>query len=435
MRMPKLSGIAVLTCAILGACSDLTKIDRTGIVQPSAQNNAIGAVALYAGATQKFVTATNNSILFSGLFSDELVDAWGSGLVFGFVDARRPQNSGNQTGQELGEYSNTLVALRFAANGLRQFAPTPGSRLGQMYSYQGFMETYLADQFCNGIPFSTIDFDGVVTYGPAVSTVDTYGRAIAHFDSAAAVSADSARVLNLTRVGKGRALLNLAKYPEAAAAVAAVPTNFVYNLDINAAITAQQNSNFGWIVTQKRVGVPAAGQGINGINWAGANDPRVPVAANGKGFDGTTDVYRYTPWSSLGSPVPIATGVEARLIQAEAALQANNNDAAPTGSGWLGILNSLRAGYTTPMAPLADPGSYPARVDLLFRERAFWLYLQAVRMPDLRRLMRQYNRAQETVFPTGPYRDGLQYGTEVNFTAPLNETPNTAYTGCIDRKA
>ena len=87
------------------------------------------------------------------------------------------------------------------------------------------------------------------------------------------------------------------------------------------------------------------------------------------------------------------------------------------------------------MTPLADPGSFAARVDLLFRERAFWLYLTANRMPDMRRLVRQYGRAENTVFPTGTYKDNLPYGTEVNFVAPTLEGPNPAYTGCIDRKA
>ena len=436
-RKVKVSAITVLACAgALGACSDLTNIPKTGIVQPAAENNAIGAVALYAGATQKFVASTQNSILFSGLFSDELVDAWSPGLVYGYIDARRAQNSTNQTGQELTEYSNALVALRFAASALQQYAPTPGSRLGQTYSYQGYLETYIAEQFCNGIPFSTIDFSGAVVYGAATTTADAYGRAVAHFDSAAAVSADSARVLNLARVGKGRALLNLSRYAEAAAAVANVPTTFVYNLDINAAIPAQQNALYATIVLQKRVGIAAGRNGTNGINWAAAADPRVRVAPNGKGFDGVTDVYSYLPLSGLGAALPIASGVEARLIQAEAALQANHDDATTTGSSWLGILNSLRASAVSPaLAPLADPGSYPGRVDLLFRERAFWLFLTASRMPDMRRLVRQYGRTPDSVFPSGTYRDGSPFGAEMNFVAPSLERPNTTYTGCIDRNA
>jgi hypothetical protein len=434
----KLTRIAVLVAcgSVLASCSDLTNIERTGVVQPAAQNNVTGAVAMYAGATQKFVTTTQNSILFSGLFADELIDASGASQVFGHLDARRPQNSTNQTGQLLTEFSNALVALRFAAGQLEQYAPTPGARRGQMYSYEGYLETYLADQFCSGIPFSTIDFNGNVEYGTGTSTAETYGRAIAHFDSAIAVSTDSARVLNLARVGKGRALVNLGRYAEAATATAAVPTSFVYNLDINAAVVAQQNALYTTTTLQKRVAVPTGSDGINGINWAAAADPRVRVAPNGKGFDGVIDVYSYVPFSSTGAPIRIASGIEARLVEAEAALQANNNDAATTGTGWLGILNTLRATAITPgLAPLADPGSYQARVNLLFRERAFWLYLTSTRMADLRRLVRQYGRTQETVFPTGTYRDGQPWGSEVNLTPPLLERPNTAYTGCIDRKA
>ena len=429
--------VRLAACAsLLAACSSLTDIERTGVVQPEAQNNTTGAIAMYAGATQKFVFTSQNSMLFSGLFADELIDANGAGLVYGHLDARREQNSTNQTGQLLTEYSNALVALRFAAEQLEQYAPTPGWRRGQMYSYQGYLEMYLADQFCNGIPLSTIDFAGNVEYGSGTSTTDIYLRAVAHFDSAIAVSADSARILNLARIGKGRALLNLGQFTQAAAAVAGVPTSFLYNLDISAAITAQQNSLYTTTTLQKRVVVPSGSDGTNGINWVAANDPRVRVAANGKGFDGVVDAFSYVPFSSTGSAVRLASGAEARLIEAESALRLNNNDASPTGTGWLGILNTLRATAITPaLAPLADPGSYDARVNLLFRERAFWTYLTANRMPDLRRLVRQYGRDSETVFPTGTYRDGQPRGTTVNLVVPNLERSNTAYTGCIDRKA
>jgi hypothetical protein len=182
------------------------------------------------------------------------------------------------------------------------------------------------------------------------------------------------------------------------------------------------------------VGTRAGREGGTGIDWVGANDPRVPLQNLGKGTGGIFDVYQFTRYSSLGSPIPIARGVEARLIEAEAALQANKNDAATTGTGWLGILNTLRASAITPaLAPLADPGNFNARVDLLFRERAFWTFLTGLRQGDMRRLIRQYGRTQDTVFPTGTYWDGSPYGTEVNLVVPLTEASNGNYKGCIDR--
>ena len=90
---------------------------------------------------------------------------------------------------------------------------------------------------------------------------------------------------------------------------------------------------------------------------------------------------RWPPRSS-SSPSILTTGAEARLIEAEAALA--SGDVAT----WLGKLNTLRATAITPaMSPLTDPGSTDARVDLLFRERAFWLFLTGHRFGDLRRLM------------------------------------------------
>jgi starch-binding outer membrane protein, SusD/RagB family len=427
---------------VFGACGDLTEVTNTGIVQPESEHSAAGAAAWHVGGTQRFVGAALMAIRYGAVFSDEWIDAnlIGNG-VEPWYDARRALPADREVTPPYPSVfttlSQALVTLRFAAASLQQFAPNPGSRVGQMLAYQGYLELYLAEQLCNGIPFSTVDVDGNVTYGGATTTAETYARAIAHFDSAIAVSTDSARVLNLARVAKGRALLGLGQFAQAAAAVASVPTSFVYNLDINAGVAAQQNSLYAYNSVMRWQGVPSTTSGANGINWVAANDPRVRTTRVGLGPDNVTVIYQYLGHISLGSPVALASGIEARLIEAEAALRANNDDASPTGTGWLGILNGLRASAITPAMPaLADPGSYPARVDLLFRERAFWLFLTANRMPDMRRLVRQYGRAQDAVFPSGMHKDGLPFGNEVTLTPPFaSEVPNTSYTGCIDRNA
>jgi len=93
-------------------------------------------------------------------------------------------------------------------------------------------------------------------------------------------------------------------------------------------------------------------------------------------------------------------------------------------------LNTLRT-RVPGLAPLSDPGTAAQRVDLQFRERAFWLFLSGHRQGDLRRLIRQYGRGAESVFPTGPWVAGLQYGTDVTF--PTGEQFNPNYTTCLDR--
>ena len=59
----------------------------------------------------------------------------------------------------------------------------------------------------------------------------------------------------------------------------------------------------------------------------------------------------------------------------------------------------------------------------------------AHRLGDMRRLVRQYGRAQNTVFPTGEYHKGGEYGSDVNFPVSSDERNNPKFTGCIDRSA
>ena len=134
----------------------------------------------------------------------------------------------------------------------------------------------------------------------------------------------------------------------------------------------------------------------------------------------------------------LASGIEARLIASEAALAANAVD-----GQWLTFLNQLRQTAIIPALPdLSDPGpdaggTDALRVDLLYRERAFWLYLTGHRQGDLRGLVRRYLRTPETVYPTGAYPGGQgAYGSEI--VAPVPETErvnNPVYTGCVNSGA
>ena len=64
----------------------------------------------------------------------------------------------------------------------------------------------------------------------------------------------------------------------------------------------------------------------------------------------------------------------------------------------------------------------------MFRERAFWFYLTAHRLGDLRRMVRQYGLDAESVFPTGAYhKQGLTRGTQVTFVIPQPEENNPEF--------
>lgn len=142
---------------------------------------------------------------------------------------------------------------------------------------------------------------------------------------------------------------------------------------------------------------------------------------------------------TLGSNVVLADGVEARLIEAEAALAASDIDT------WLAKLNALRAAVRSLMVaryesyeahvpgpnnpdatlePLTDPGDAAARLDLMLRERAFWLFNTGHRLGDMRRMIRSWGHTADAVFPSGAYHKGGTYGPDVNFPVPFNETQN-----------
>ena len=150
-------------------------------------------------------------------------------------------------------------------------------------------------------------------------------------------------------------------------------------------------------------------------------------------FDTATPVafLAQRKWPGREEAAAWVNGIEARLIEAEAALQAG----AP--ATMINTLNTLRT-TVTGLAPLTDPGTAAGRVDLLFRERAFWLFSTGHRLGDLRRLMRQYGRTEAQVFPTGAWFAGASYGSDKNFPIPQTEENNPeAGTGgiCIDRDA
>jgi starch-binding outer membrane protein, SusD/RagB family len=133
----------------------------------------------------------------------------------------------------------------------------------------------------------------------------------------------------------------------------------------------------------------------------------------------------------------VASGIQARLIETEAALNGGQ------GTAYLTTLNTLRA--SVGLAALTDPGTPTGRIDQFFSERAMWLFGTATRLGDMRRMVRQYNRPAAQVFPSGPYtrpgrttpdsptgeyveRGDGNYGTAVNFPITIDELNNPRFT-------
>jgi hypothetical protein len=317
-----------------------------------------------------------------------------------------------------------------------------------MLALNGFVYLFLGENYCSGVPVSQANPDGSLVYGDPLTTVQLYDTAVVRFDDAVAGTSSSS-VQSLANVGKARALLDLGQFAAAATAANAVATSFNYTVQHDENTARQNNGVFNANVINERYSV-ADSEGVNGFPYRSVLDPRTPferTPSNDVGFDGSTPQYDNLRYGDRKASVTVATGAEARLIEAEAALQAGDTLA---GGGFLTALNVLRADPPTylnstranvvavaPMADLttADITAAGGAVNLLFAERARWLWLTAHRLSDLRRLIRQYGRPTESVFPTGPYFK-IQfptYGTDVNFPVPVDEENNPNFTQCIDR--
>lgn len=417
---------ALLLCGVSACSTDrILKVQRPDIIDPGALNNSAGATALYAGVIGDLSNTMSSSlgvIAFSGLITDE--------LRFGAtppeirqVDQRSAPESNTLVAQVYGNVQQLRAQADRAAEALKGLRATD-TRVGEMLAISGLAHVLLGEMFCSGVPISRPGENG----DPLTSTA-LLNAGLAKLTEAVASAGSDARARNLAAVVRARALLNLGQFDQAAAAVGQVPTDFSYST-LHAITTDYQKNGFfdymfnfdGLLVSDR--------EGTNGLNFGTADDPRVPVSGDGSPsrFDGQTPRYYYENANSFTSPMPIVTGVEARLIEAEAALRGGNTTL------WLTRLNAARAPWNLPA--LTDPGTAAARIDLTFRERAFALFASGHRLGDMRRLVRQYGRAAESVYPTGAYhKDGLRLGTDIQFIIPQTEKNNPKFTGCIDRAA
>jgi hypothetical protein len=270
--------------------------------------------------------------------------------------------------------------------------------------------------------------------------------AIQHLDSAMLyLTGSDTGTLNikyLNLVTRARAQLDLGDFAGAAATVAPVPTNFQYNFTYS--ITTFDNE--WWVMgpSVKRYtagdSIDVAGPILNAIPFARLNDPRVSVTdTKSKAEDNATAFLQINNWGR-DDPIPVASGIDARLIEAEAKLQASDT------SGMMKILNGLRDTarvigiFKVPAMPdLATPPDLNAATNLFFREKALWQYERGYRMDDLRRLVRQYKRPQNQVFPSGNFTrnaaPGGQFGSQVAFPVVDDERSNPFFHGCIDTNA
>jgi hypothetical protein len=456
---------------LLASCTSfkdqLLEPQNPGLIDQTAVGSPAAAAALKIGAIGRLkVLYTSSETLWQegGHLADEFSNA-------DFQNSRndvdqRTMSPDNNTAN----YTSVTAArgyIRTAIDAEKQYEPTKLTDIAELYVGLAFVENNLGEDYCNGIPLGG-NQQGVVDYTrpefKPLTNQQVFDVALTHIDSAltlvagglssAKTSADSAAAIfvqNAALITKGRILVNKGQWSEAAQLVASVPTTYQYLFTTSPSLNSDDNgiwtlNNSVSRVTVSDTGVDYQGKHyttLNALPFASANDPRVPVIPGSQNKptpivaeDGLTPLFIQQIWKNRDDPIAMTAGIDARMIEAEAKLQANDI------AGMMSILNAARAnpprlGILQPsaMPALATPATKDEATSLFFREKAFWTFGRGQRLGDLRRLVRQYGRSQDKVFPSGQHYKGGTYGTDVAFPVPDAERVNPQFTGCLDRNA
>jgi hypothetical protein len=464
----------------LAACDTekLLEVKDPATVPPEAVTTPEAATSLGFGALRDFNVAYSGAgddafIISSGVLSDELYngDTFTTRINLDQRNLAAPV-FGNVPDVAYSRLHRARFAARRAAVAVLKFTGST-TDFALLRTIEAYTYVTLGEGWCGNVPFSTVPDSGAIdptniTYKAGIGTLAIMDSSIVRFNEALANNPAN----NLAKVGKARALMNkggLANMQAAAAAVATIPLGYVYLIEHSPNASSENNpiyslqnngrygvSNLEGATTTNAAGAtvsfrpdsassPVSRPNAEGLAFRGLRDPRVPWTGPFTAFTGSFRKYLDQNNPSYEADVPLASGVEARLIVAEYLLRSGS-------SAWLDSLNVLRANaealvkimhpqvlqtFSYTLAPLTDPGTPDARLNLLMQERALWLYGTGHRLGDLRRLVRDYGRPSNTVFPSGPFYRGGSYGNDVAFSVRFEETNNPNYVAsqCVTTQA
>jgi hypothetical protein len=412
-------GCAAIAIAVLSgtaACNSLLDVQNPSSVPDESLADPALAPALVAAAEQTLQCGVENFAATAGMLSGEYLSA--NGFVNnhiwewrGIVEIKGEPGSCNfgRNTTSMGFYT-PLQQARFqlddAFDRLDKFTddqlPNRASMMAQMRAYAGYAYLLLGEGMCE----MTID------RGPKMTREQTIAIAEQRFtdamDRATAVNDQS--LLNMARVGRARARLDLKKLSDAAADAQSVPAGFVRNAEFSeGGVASRENRIYNLTIRNDflSVGEPYRNLTVNGVSGA-VPDPRVKVKDAGRnGSDGVTRIWQQQKFvtGAGGAPIPIASWNEAQLIYAEAVGSQAGFDA----------INRVRAANGVPALTGPAPTGQ-AFTDLVLEERRRQLFSEGQRYVDMLR----YNLP----FTTGVNRKGQTFSDLTCVPLPDVETRN-----------
>jgi starch-binding outer membrane protein, SusD/RagB family len=384
---------ALLLMAPLAACEGLLEVEAPSQVLAEDLENPANARLLVDGLVADFECALGHYILVGGLLGTELRDSQQTAAQWDYDRRTLVPDGGwyatSTCDDRMGAYTPLSTARWAADNALEKLEGWSDAEVANRVrliataaAYSGYAHVLMGEGFC------TAAFDG----GPELTRQQVFQRAEQRFTRAieAAGQAGVSDLLNMARVGRARARLNLGQGAAAASDAEQVPPAFVFNARYNAASGRSSNNVFVQNQRNRFVTVEAP---FHNLTWAGVPDPRVTLVNTGtRGPDQQSVIWNAMKYPTDASPIRVARGTEALLIRAEVA----------GGQTAVGIINQLHTAAGIPPFQSNDPAAIREQI-ILERSREF--FLEGHHLGDLIRYDRPLVPA-----PGTPWHNGAVYG-------------------------
>lgn len=369
----------------LTACNKILDVENPGSVPADALADPTLAPALAAAAMQTLQCGVIQYAATAGMLSGEYLNA------NGFVDNHpwewrgiteikgAPGNCNYGRGTTAMGFYTPLQQARFqlddAFNRLEAFTdaqvPNRALLMATMRAYSGYASLLLGEGMC----------EMAMDNGPKMTRDAVFAVAESRFTDAItrATAVGDQAILNMARVGRARARLDLKKLTEAAADAILVPSGFVRNAEFTEGGAAQRENRIYNLTIRNEylsVSIPYRNLTVNGVAGNVA-DPRVKVRdAAKRANDGVTPLFQQQKFLAQtgATPHPIASWNEAQLIYAEAV------------GGQLGFdaINRVRTANSVPTLSGPAPTGQ-AFTDLVLEERRRQLFSEGQRYGDMLR--------------------------------------------------
>lgn len=418
-----------LTLLLTTACKGILDVELPGKVTEESLNSPLNAAVLTNGAILDFECAWANYVAAANALSDQLINASAQGVsqqwyTRNVLDADPALLSNCDVATGLFPYATLQIARASAARAIGLIEAFPDGQVTNKPTLMATIRTYgayatlaLGEGFCEAV----LERGQVQTSAAALTAAEAaFTDAIAR-----ATAANATDILNMARVGRARARLDLGNFAGARADAVLVPDGYMK------VATRGANERQRWNLIfelQNNIGLQASRHGsvapnYRGVTWQGAADPRVTVSAtaNGNGNDGVTPFFSHNKALSRGDPMPIASYKEAQLIVAEAA--ARTGDLATARQ----VINARHAAAGIPGYDPASSATQDEVIAQVLEERRRELFLEGgARLNDMLRFRNTtfripFRGEAGSIHPNGVDHRGLNYGPTTCIPIPLAE--------------